>query len=86
MILIIPTPRDQISKESQLLLGGVPCSKISSETGNARESERRTFQVEVSRPVAFHMGDDALAAAVEGRVIFYADSRAGGVEVVERCG
>lgn len=39
----------------------------------------------MTRPVAFHMGNDALATAMETRVIFYADPRAGRVEVMESC-
>lgn len=43
----------------------------------------RTFEVEMGRPIAFDMGNDTLATAVETGVILYADSRAGGVQIVE---
>jgi hypothetical protein len=39
----------------------------------------------MTRPVAFHMGNDALATAMQTRVISYADPRAGRVEVMESC-
>lgn len=73
---------NQICKETEHVFSGVPCpKKFSNETrqDNARARNTFTFQVEVSWPVAFHMGNDAFAAAVKTRVIFHADPGAGGV-------
>lgn len=45
--------------------------------------QRHTFQIKMGGPVPLDMRDHTFSTAVETRVIPYADTSAGGVEVVE---
>lgn len=78
----IPSSCDTTSSRTRSsCLDGYPVHVSPREMGDRKP--RRTFKIDVCRPVTLDMRNHALPATVESGIVSYADTCARGVEVVE---